>query len=82
MGHYASWSYFQSIDTPKIELFVRISSSRYGSDRVTSDPIEAAYTQVYLWKQAAEKAGSFEVELLREAAYGQTFEAPGGKIQH
>ncbi len=80
VGHYASWSYFQSIDTPENRAFVQNFQCRYGSDRVTSDPIEAAYTQVYLWKQAAEKAGSFEVELLREAAYGQSFETPGGKV--
>jgi len=79
-GHYASWSYFQSIDTPQNQAFVENFQRRYGSDRVTSDPIEAAYAQVYLWKQAAEKAGSFEVDLLREAAYGQTFEAPGGEV--
>lgn len=79
-GHYASWSYFQSIDTPNNRAFVKNFQQRYGSDRVTSDPIEAAYVQVYLWKQAAEKAGSFEVELLRQAAYGQTFEAPSGKL--
>jgi len=79
-GHYASWSYFQSIDTPKNREFVESFQRCYGSDRVTSDPIEAAYTQVYLWKQAAESAGSFEVDLLRQAAYGQTFEAPGGKV--
>jgi len=79
-GHYATWSYFQSIDTPNNRVFVENFQRRYGSDRVTSDPIEAAYTQVYLWKQAAEKAGSVEIELLREAAYGQSFEAPGGKL--
>ena len=79
-GHYTSWSYFQSINTPRNRTFVKNFQQRYGSDRVTSDTIEAAYTQVYLWKLAAEKAGSFEVELLREAAYGQTFKAPGGKV--
>ncbi len=79
-GHYTSWSYFQSINTPRNRTFVKNFHSRYGSDRVTSDTIEAAYTQVYLWKQAAEKAGSFAVELLREAAHGQTFKAPNGKV--
>ena len=34
----------------------------YGSDRVTSDPAEAAYDAVYLWKAAVEKAESFEPE--------------------
>ena len=80
VGHYASWSYFQSIDTPRNREFVRNFQQRYGSNRVTSDPIESAYVQVYLWKQAVEKAQSFAVELLREAAYGQIFEAPGGKV--
>ena len=79
-GHYASWSYFQSIDTPRNRAFVNNFQDAYGKDRVTCDTIEAAYSQVYLWKQAAEKAGSFDVKLLREAAYGETFEAPGGKI--
>lgn len=79
-GHYASWSYFQSIDTAKNRAFVENFQKRYGGERVTCDPIEAAYTQVYLWKQSAEKAGSFQVDLLREAAYGQTFEAPGGMV--
>jgi urea transport system substrate-binding protein len=80
VGHYASWSYFQSINRPENQRFVQNFQQRYGSNRVTSDPIEAAYTQVYLWKQAAQKAGSFNVDLLREAAYGQTFEAPGGRV--
>jgi urea transport system substrate-binding protein len=79
-GHYASWSYFQSIDTPQNCTFVQDFQQRYGKDRVTSDPIEAAYFQVYLWKQAVETAGSFDVDRVREAAYGQTFEAPGGKV--
>jgi two-component system, NtrC family, sensor kinase len=79
-GHYASWSYFQSIDTPNNRTFVKNFQDCYGKERVTCDTIEAAYSQVYLWKQAAEKAGSFDVELLRESAYGETFEAPGGKI--
>lgn len=79
-GHYASWSYFQSIDTPNNRTFVKNFQDFYGKERVTCDTIEAAYSQVYLWKQAVEKAGSFDEELVREAAYGQTFEAPGGKI--
>ncbi|MEQ9553127.1 MAG: urea ABC transporter substrate-binding protein [Coleofasciculus sp. G3-WIS-01] len=80
VGHYASWSYFQSINTQRNREFVQNFQARYGQDRVTSDPIESAYVQVYLWKQAVEKAGSFDVKLVREAAYGQQFETPGGKI--
>lgn len=80
-GHYACWSYFQSLDTPKNQKFVEDFQCRYGSNRVTSDPIESAYTQVYLWKQAVEQAQSFEVDRVRIAAYGQCFEAPGGWVQ-
>ncbi len=80
-GHYASWSYFQSIDTLKNRTFVENFQQRYGNERVTSDPIEAAYVQVFLWKQAVEKAGSFDVDLVRGAAYGQTFEAPAGEVR-
>jgi urea ABC transporter urea binding protein len=81
VGHYGSWSYFQSIDTPENHRFVENFRSRYGADRVTSDPIEAAYSQVYLWKQAVEAAESFETDRVRVAAYGQSFAAPGGLIK-
>jgi urea transport system substrate-binding protein len=81
VGHYASWSYFQSLDTPHNRRFVKNFQRWYGADRVTSDPIEAAYTQVYLWKQAVEQAQSFEVERVRVAAYGQSFDAPGGFVR-
>ncbi len=80
-GHYASWSYFQSLNTPSNRRFVRNFQARYGAERVTSDPIEAAYTQVYLWKQAVEAAQSFDVERVRVAAYGQSFEAPSGLVR-
>ena len=81
VGHYASWSYFQSIDTPENNRFVENFQARYGANRVTSDPIEAAYSQVYLWKQAVEAAQSFEVDRVRVAAYGQSFAAPGGLLK-
>ena len=50
-----------------------------GSKRVTDDPIEAAYFGVYVWKAAVEKAGSFDVDKVRETVYGLEFDAPGGK---
>ncbi len=78
--HYACWSYFQSLDTKSNHRFIQNFQARYGANRVTSDTIEAAYTQVYLWKQAVELAQSFEVERVRVAAYGQSFDAPGGLV--
>ena len=48
-------------------------------ERVTDDPIEAAYYGVYVWKAAVEKAGTFDVDKVRQAVYGLEFDAPGGK---
>lgn len=81
VGHYASWSYFQSLETPSNSKFVKNFQARYGANRVISDPMETAYTQVYLWKQAVELAQSFEVEQVRIAAIGKTFEAPRGLVK-
>jgi len=81
VGHYVCASYFQSLDAPSNRGFVENFQVRYGIQRVTSAPIETAYSQVYLWKQAVELAQSFDVERVRVAAYGQSFEAPGGLVR-
>ncbi|MBE9077082.1 transporter substrate-binding protein [Romeria aff. gracilis LEGE 07310] len=79
-GHYAAWSYFQSLDTAANRDFIQRFQARYGAQRVTSDPIEAAYTQVYLWQQAVEQAQSIAPAAVRAAACGQTFNAPSGQV--
>ncbi len=85
VGHLAAWNYFQSIDTPQNKAFVSAFKAYCekeglpgGASRVTDDPIEAAYFGVYVWKAAAEAAGSFDVDAVREKVYGMEFEAPGG----
>ncbi len=78
-GHLAAWNYFQSIDTPENKKFIDAFKAKYGKDRVVSDPIEAAYYGVYVWKAAVEKAKSFDVDKVRAAVYGMEFDAPGGK---
>lgn len=79
-GHYAAWNYFQTVDTPANKKFVEAFKKEYGADRVLNDPMEAAYIAVYLWKQAVEKAGSTDLAKVRQAAYGQTIDAPEGKV--
>ena len=86
VGHLASWNYFQSIKTRENKKFVKNfkafcdrNNLPGGSDRVTDDPIEAAYFGVYVWKTAVEKAKSFDIDKVREAVYGLEFDAPGGK---
>jgi urea transport system substrate-binding protein len=86
VGHLAAWNYFQSIDTPENKKFVEnfkkyCAAARLpgGENRVTDDPIEAAYFGVYVWKMACEKAGSFDIEKVRPMVMGMDFDAPGGK---
>jgi urea transport system substrate-binding protein len=82
LGQYAAWNYFQTVDTPANKKFVEAFQAEYGKDRVTNDPMEAAYIMVYLWKQAVEKAGTADdLEKVRLAAIGQEFEAPEGKVK-
>ena len=80
-GHYAAWNYFMTVDSPANTKFVDAFKAKYGKDRVTNDPMEAAYIMVYLWKQAVEKAGTADdLDKVRAAALGQTFDAPEGKV--
>jgi len=80
-GHYAAWNYFQTVETPENEKWVADFKAEYGEDRVTNDPMEAAYIMVYLWKQAVEQAGTADdLEAVRQAAIGQKFAAPEGPV--
>lgn len=79
-GHMVAWNYYMTTDTPENKKFVEAYKAKFGEDRVTSDPVEAAYIGVYLWKAACEKAGSFDVDAVRSAAGGLEFQAPEGKV--
>lgn len=79
-GQLAAWNYFQTIDTPTNKTFVQAFKDKYGANRVTSDPMEAAYVSLYLWKGMVEKANSFAVADVTKAADGVTFDAPEGKV--
>ena len=62
-----AWDYYQTLHTPANKKFVAAFKAKFGADRVTSDPMEAAYTSLYLWKAMVEKAGSFEVDKVQAA---------------
>jgi urea transport system substrate-binding protein len=83
-GHYATWNYFMTVDSPANQKYVEAFKKVYGNDRVTNDPMEAGYISVNIWKQAVEKAGSAgsptDLEKVRAAAYGQAFDAPEGLV--
>ncbi len=79
-GQFAAWNYFQSVDSPENATFIKAFQDKYGADRPTSDPMEAAYTSMYLYKNMVEKAESFCVDAVNEAADGVTFAAPEGSV--
>ncbi|MTK03856.1 urea ABC transporter substrate-binding protein [Micromonospora sp. CP22] len=79
-GQLTAWNYYQTTPGAANEKFVAAYKAKYGADKPTSDPMEAAYVSVYLWKAMVEKAGAFDVEKVREAADGITFEAPEGLV--
>jgi urea transport system substrate-binding protein len=80
VGQPVAWNYYQTIDSPANQQFVEAFKGRYGASRVTSDPMEAAYTSLWLWKSMVEKAGSFEVDAVRAAADGVSYDAPEGTV--
>jgi urea transport system substrate-binding protein len=80
VGDYASWNYFQSVDREENEQFVQRFQEEYGRDRVTDDPMEAAYSAVHLWAQAVGEASTDDAREVRKAVANQRFEAPGGTV--
>ncbi|MGE2727228.1 urea ABC transporter substrate-binding protein [Mycolicibacterium pulveris] len=79
-GQLTAWNYYQTIDSPVNNAFVAAYKDKYGADKPTSDPMEAAYVSVYLWKNTVEKANSFDVTAIQDNADGVTFDAPEGLV--
>ena len=96
VGHLGCWTYFMSLKTPENSKFVKdfktwltapkVTGTKYtvsGVDakgRVTCSPMNLSRMGVYLWKQAVEKAGTFDVDKVRDALVGQKFKGPAGEV--
>lgn len=84
-GHYSSFNYFQTVETPENKAFVEQFQAKFGKDRVTNGVMEAAYIQTFFMAQAMEKCAKENKELttanLREATRGQMFKAPQGTVK-
>ena len=89
VGQLGCWTYFQSLDTPANKAFVanfkswlaKAPAGVVKTGRVTCSPMVLSYDGMYLWKAAVEKAGSFDVDKVREALKsGISFDGPGGKV--
>jgi urea transport system substrate-binding protein len=81
-GSYTSFPYFMSVDTPANKSFIeRYRAFTHDPKALTYHSLEAAYFQVFLWKQAVEKAGDLSADAIREGIRGQTFDAPSGPVK-
>lgn len=80
-GGQTAWNYFQSMDLPENKTFLANFQKAYGATQVTDDPIAHAYSAVYLWKGSVEKAGSIDVDRVRAASDGISFNSPMGPIK-
>ncbi len=96
VGHLGCWTYFMSLKTPENKAFVdsfqswlkdpKVTGVDYkvsgvdGKGRVTCSPMNLSRIGVYLWKDAVEKAGSFDVDKVRESIYGLKFKGPAGEV--
>ncbi len=80
VGDYATWSYFQSLETPQNRRFVERFRNAHGGNRVLGDPMAAAYLGTKLWAQAVEQAGRLDVSAIRRAMGRQSYLAPEGIV--
>jgi urea transport system substrate-binding protein len=71
VGHLAAWNYFQSVENPVNEDFIKKWKAFIKDDkRVTNDPMEAHYIGFNLWVKAVEKAGTTDVDAVLKAIVG------------
>ncbi|KFG01224.1 urea ABC transporter substrate-binding protein [Streptomyces europaeiscabiei] len=79
-GQLTAWNYYETTPGAANTKFVAAYQAAYGKDKPTSDPMEAAYISVHLWKEMVEKAGSFDVPKIKKASGGIELDAPEGKV--
>ena len=82
VGSFTSFPYFQAIDTDINKAFIeRYRTFVKDPKAVTHHALESSYFQVYLWKQAVEKASAITPDAIREGVKGQEFDAPNGHVK-
>jgi urea transport system substrate-binding protein len=82
VGSFTSFPYFQAIDTDINKAFIeRYRAYVKDPKAVTHHALESSYFQVFLWKQAVEKASAITPDAIRDAVKGQEFSAPNGHVK-
>jgi urea transport system substrate-binding protein len=91
VGELGCWTYFMSLKTPENKDFLKKWDAWLKTEnhpgvvkekRVVDSPMVLSYDGVYLWKEAVEKAGTFDVDAVRKVLESGdiSFDGPGGKI--
>jgi urea transport system substrate-binding protein len=90
VGELGCWTYFMSIKSKDNKAFLKKWDAWLKTEdhpgvvkesRAVDSPMVLSYDGVYLWKEAVEKAGTFDVDKVRETLESGdiSFEGPGGK---
>jgi urea transport system substrate-binding protein len=81
-GNITSFNYFQTVDTPENEAFVKAYHDEYGENEPITSVMQQAYFSAYLLKEAAEKAGDVsDADKLINSFAGVEFKAPEGVVK-
>lgn len=73
--------YFQSIQSQSNETFVRSYKARYNQNSVTSEDAESSYISVMLLAKAIERAGTSDMDKVKNALQCVAFDAPQGAVR-
>ncbi|PIP02482.1 MAG: urea ABC transporter substrate-binding protein [Zetaproteobacteria bacterium CG12_big_fil_rev_8_21_14_0_65_54_13] len=79
VGHYAAWSYFQSLPGEANSRFTRAYHQKYGNLPIT-DPMEAAWIGVNLWASAVRGARTWSPNVIHHSVLSQSMAAPEGVV--
>lgn len=91
VGELGCWTYFMSLPTPENKKFLDRWNSWLKTEnhpgvvkekRAVDSPMVLSYDGLYLWKAAVEKAGTFDVEKVKDTLESNeiSFDGPGGRI--
>ncbi|WP_375172530.1 transporter substrate-binding protein, partial [Marinobacter sp.] len=73
VGHLAAWNYFMSVEGDANYEFIDAWVDYTGNEEaVTNDPMEAHFIGFNMWVDAVEKAGTADVDAVKDAIIGVT----------
>lgn len=83
IGHYAVWSYFQSLNSEINRDFIKEYKEFYGEGptKIVNDPMESSFIGFSLWARAvSELDKSNDLNLIKEHMIENPYEAPEGEV--